>query len=180
MKNILAIVIILIGFWSLQAQKNYLAKYTIGGYYVAISNPNIMDKKGEVYKLWEHYINIHANYHITRQWRTGAEFNYVTIKGRYVDNPYFISGISMDYDVIKSEKIGFYLRAGLSLANLSFASDTEPIKRMVLNRIIGVSTEFKLYKFVDLCVGYFNHFPLNKIRYKYGIAHPVIGLNVRF
>jgi hypothetical protein len=47
--------------------------------------------------------------------------------------------------------------------------------RNIINRIFGIHAELKIHKAFWIQLGYFNHYPLNKIKYKYGIAHPCSG-----
>ncbi len=106
----------------------------------------------------------------------GAEYILVLTSPDEVKDPFYIAGLTVDYDLLRAKRSKLNLRAGLSLSDIVFAGDFEPKRRTVVNRIIGGSYEFRITKTIWIYAGYYNHFPLNKIPYKYAIAQPFIGV----
>ena len=154
------------------------SKYSIGAFYVALSDPEQTLSNGQVYTMWEHYLNVSGRYRFAKNWRAGIEVTFAKVVGENIPNPFLLGGATIDYDLLRSKKFNLFLRGGLSVGNLSFAGDEEPTKRFTFNRIIGISLEYKIYKFLHINTGYYNHLPLNKIQYKYGIAHPFFGVRL--
>ncbi len=154
-----------------------LSKFEVGGYFTVVANSPFEDLNGEEYTLWENYLNINCKYKIKKKWKLGTELIVSVIDGgQTINNPFFIWGTSLDYDLLSSNKMSLNLRGGISTGNLSFAGDEEPKKRFTINRIIGLSYDFKVYQRIWLYLGYYNHFPLNNIEFKYGFAQPFVGI----
>ena len=159
------------------AQKD--SRIAINVFYTAVSNYATYSSSGELYNYWEHYININSQLSFREHWRFGAEFNLANVNAEGVDNPFFFTGLTIDYDLLSSKKFNLFLRTGLSIGNLSFAGDEEPTKRTVFNRVLGISFSYNIYKFLFINTGLYNHSPLNNIEYAYSLSEPFIGLGVR-
>lgn len=138
------------------------------------------NKNGVRYTMRKYYYNINIGYQFAKRWKTGLEMMVADVRGENVPTPFYLTGLHVDFDVLQSEFINIYFRGGLSISNLSFAGDEEPTKRFVVNRIIGAAVEFKATKRFWINMGYYNHFPLNNIQYKYGLANPFLGFRFRF
>ncbi|MEP7195602.1 MAG: hypothetical protein ABI851_03735 [Saprospiraceae bacterium] len=177
MKKYIGIILIIMICNIADAQND--SKITIGAFFTAVVFDYKYDLNGKPYTLWEHYLNINSQLRFKRNWRIGLEFNLADIDGENIDNPFYFTGLTLDYDLLRSKKFSLYLRTGLSIGNLSFAGEDGPTKRIVVNRIIGISMSYKIYKFLMVNTGFYNHYPLNKIEYKYGISQPFIGLGIR-
>jgi hypothetical protein len=157
-------------------------RHDIGAFFVALKNRDeIVAPNIEKSYLWEYYMNITYRYRVLKKLYAGAEYNYAVITGDQQDGaPFYIIGLFSDYDIFQHKGLSFTGRLGLSNSNLSFAGDEAPTRRNIINRIFGIHAELKIHKAFWIQLGYFNHYPLNKIKYKYGIAHPVLGLRVKF
>ncbi|MEP7195411.1 MAG: hypothetical protein ABI851_02760 [Saprospiraceae bacterium] len=178
MKKHLVIFLVLI-ISSITAEAQNDSKVTIGAFYTATTYATRYNAIGKEYELWDRYLNINSQLRFKKNWRIGFEFNLANVDGENVDNPFYLTGLTLDYDLLRSKEVSLYLRTGVSYGNLSFAGEEDVAKRIVVNRIIGISASFKLYKFLIFYGGFYNHFPLNKIENKFGISQPFIGLGIR-
>lgn len=160
------------------AQTETYDRYSIGINYALFADPGIKDDLGIPYTLWEHYISLQCHYHFKKQWRLGAEYVHTIIEGKHIDNPFYILGMMIDYDVLKSNKLALYFRGGLNGSNLSFPGKIEPIKHTIINRVFGGSLEFKIYRSIQFCTGYYSYTPFNKHQSKFGVIQPFIGFNM--
>ncbi len=177
MKKWLPIVsMIFICFNSLKAQVKGKSEFYLGGYYTFLIDPVILESTGDTVQLRHQYFNINLRYALSYKWRIGAEYILVLTSPEEVKDPFYIAGLTVDYDILRVKKSKLHVRVGLSLSDIVFAGDFEPKRRTVINRIIGASYEFRVTKAFWIYAGYYNHFPINKIPYKYSIAQPFIGI----
>ncbi len=154
------------------------SRWELGGYYTYLSNR--IDPDNLNLRLGEHFLNVHGRYRFAKRWKAGVELLGITISGsNLLDNPYTIIGTYIDWILINGDKAKLNIRGGLSTGNILFVGDELPRKQWVINRIIGTTLDIKLNRVFYLQFGYFNHFPLNNIKFKYGIAQPVLGVYVK-
>lgn len=177
-KNILILSMMLLLLNILRAQEKTNKGFFLGGYYTFLVDPVILEETVDTIKLRHNYINLNVRYALNHKWRIGAEYILVLTSPDQVNDPFYIAGLTVDYDLLRTERSKLHLRAGLSLSNMSFAGDYEPKKKFIINRILGASYEFRITKALWIYAGYYNHYPFNKILYKYSIAQPFIGINI--
>ncbi len=180
MKKIILLVIISVISSNIFSQNRDNKNMFVGGFFSYVLDNKQLHTNGESYVQREYYYNINVGYQFTKRWKTGMELMLADIHGDNVPTPFYLTGLHVDFDVLQSEFINIYFRGGLSISNLSFAGDEEPTKRFVTNRVIGAAIEFKATKRFWINMGYYNHFPLNNIKYKYGLANPFLGFRFRF
>ena len=152
----------------------------IGIYYTAVADYEQRTTSGATYTMWERYLDVSVRYKLAKSWRIGMEFIGVIVKGEGIKNPFFLTNTFVDYDIFRSKKMSLNIRGGVGFGNILFAGDEEPTKRLTVNRTIGISYEYRAYRNFWIHTGYFNHFPLNNIKFKYGIAQPFVGVLFKF
>lgn len=180
MKKSILIICILFTIKTLHAQYNEKGSAYIGCFLSYVPDNKQKHNNGSYYVQREFYYNMHMSYRFAKRWKTGIELMLCDIYGDNIPSPFYLTGANIDFDILHSEFINLYFRGGLSISNLSFAGDDEPTKRFVINRIIGAAIEFRAFKNLWINVGYYNHLPLNIIKYKYGLANPFVGINYKF
>lgn len=173
--NVTIFIFMLTGICSAHAQEKFKSSINLGGYYTFLISPVIIEATGDSATLHENYLNINVKYTKNIKWSFSAEYILIFTSPDVVDDPFYITGISVDYNLLRAKKSKIQIRAGLSIGNIVFADDFEPKKQTVVNRIIGVTYDFRISNRIWLYAGYYNHFPLNNIPYKYSIAQPFIG-----
>ena len=180
MKKLVLLIITSVTVGNLFCQNSEKGNMFIGGFFTYVPDNEQFRSNGDRYVQREYYYNINVGYQFAKRWKTGLEMMVADVRGENVPTPFYLTGLHVDFDVLQSEFINIYFRGGLSISNLSFAGDEEPTKRFVVNRIIGAAVEFKATKRFWINMGYYNHFPLNNIQYKYGLANPFLGFRFRF
>ena len=162
----------------LSAQQPEDRKYFIGGYYTFLIEPYIVESSLDTVQVTEQFLNVNFRYAFNHKWRIGAEYILMHTATKGINDPFSTFGLTVDYDILRAKRSKLNARVGLSFGNLSYAGDFEPKKRFVVNRIIGLSYEFRITKTIWLNTGFYSHFPLNKIEYKYGMVQPFVGVAV--
>ena len=174
MKNLLLSACLLVASNILSAQNT--SKADIGAVYSFILNSEFATEQGEIYSIKEHYIHFDGRYHLKKRWWLGLEYNQAILKGREpINNPFYLAGATVDFDILAMKKAAFNLRAGASVGNLRFVGDELPIKKTAIYRIIGFSFDYKIYKNFKITTGYYNHFAINRMQFEYSIAQPFVG-----
>lgn len=180
MKNHILIIIVLITISNIGAQAPAKGDMYIGGFFTFLSDAETLSALNDEFTLYSYFFNTNLAYQLSNRWRLGMELMIIQLQGGDATDQFYLTGLSTDYALLRADKFAWYLRGGVSLSNLSYAGDVAPTTRFVINRIIGTSFEFELAKRFWLTVGYYNHFPLNNIRFKYGLVNPHIGFKFRF
>jgi hypothetical protein len=183
MKTVLTTIAFLLSFSFLNAQSVQSSKWTVGAFYSFLIDPASEIEPGVFDKITEHYLNIHAKYKIHKRWGIPVEtiFSKNKLSSRTnPDNPFFVVGTGVEFDVLPQDRFELNFRLGLSAGNLLFTGDQDlPQKEWVVNRVIGGNFAFKTYRNFWLSLGYYNHFPIGDIPYKYGFALPFLGVEVK-
>ena len=179
-KLILILLLFFISPIIIKAQDQDYQKYYVGGYYTLLVDPYIMESTNDSIEITQHFINVNFRNALGRNWRIGVEYIVSLVSYEGIEDPFQIFGLTIDYDVLRAKKSKLNLRAGLSMGNLLYAGDFEPKRRSVVNRIIGISYEYKISKIVWLNAGLYGHRPLNNIPGKYALAQPFLGACVGF
>ena len=179
-KYVLGIFLSINGIVFIKAQEQDFQKYFVGGYYSILIEPYILESTGDSVQFAQHFINVNLRYAINHKWRIGIEYLVSLVSYEEISDPFHTFGLTVDYDVLKAAKSKLNLRLGLSTGNLLYAGDFEPKKHSVINRVIGVSYEFKISKIMWLNAGLYGHRPFNKIPYKYALVQPFIGACIGF
>ena len=174
-KFIIILSLLFIGCTSIQAQTQEYQKYLVGGYYTFLIEPYILESTNDSVQFTQHFINVNFKYAFNHKWRVGMEYIVSIVSFEGIEDPFHTVGLTIDYDVLRAKKSKLNLRVGVSAGNLLFAGDFEPKRRSVINRILGISYEFKISKTMWLNGGIFGHKPFNKISYKYALVQPFIG-----
>ncbi len=181
MKKMLFFFFCWISFYAAFSQNNQKGDLYVGAYYSWINNyEEFMRPDGSLYNVRYIHCNFNMGYQFAKRWKAGMEIMLNNVKGEYAPPFYYTAGLHCDFDVLHSNRFNIFFRGGLSVSNLSNAGEGEPTQRTVLNRIIGISFEYRFLKNAWFNLGYYNHFPLNNIPYKWGVANPFLGFRYRF
>ncbi len=159
----------------LKSQDEVKRGFYIGGYYTFLIEDMILESTGDSIQYTQHFMNVNLRYALNHKWRLGLEYILSVTPRKEINDPFYVAGLTVDYDILRTKKSKLHLRGGLSLSNLLYAGDFEPKRRTVVNRVLGISYEFKITRAIWICGGLYGHRPLNKIPYKYALAQPFIG-----
>jgi hypothetical protein len=146
-----------------------------GAYFSLLIDPVILATTLDSANVSQYFINTNLRYAFNKKFMAGTELILAFASPEDVNDPFYLVGLTFDYNFLRVEKSKLNIRVGVSFGNLSYADDFEPQRRMVINRVIGGSYEFRINKTIWIYAGYYNHLPLNKIPYKYATAQPFIG-----
>lgn len=174
-KAILISIVILISISSISSQAQENKGFYLGGYYTLLIEETLLESNKDTIQFLLHCMNVNLRYAINHKWRFGIEYILSITSHDKIEDPFHTLGLTVDYDVLRTKKSKLHLRGGLSLSNILYAGDYEPKRRTVLNRVIGVSYEFRISSAFWLNAGINGHRPLNKIPYKYAFVQPFIG-----
>lgn len=154
------------------------AQVDVGAYYSFLYDSDYYTKDLRSVRLYQHHINLSGRWEFYRKTYAGMDFSYMIMDGPEVPNPFVALGVWLEYKLIFSKYAALYPRLGISQGNLSFADIYLPIRRPVTSRVLGLSADFRLTKAFYLWTGLINHFPLNKIPYKYSFSQPFLGVRI--
>lgn len=158
------------------SQESKLAShYAAGGYASLLVDPVILSTSLDSTNITQFFINTNFRYIFNVKFMLGLECILAFVSPEEVDDPFYLTGLTFDYNLLRSKRSKINLRAGISYGNLSYAGDVEPMRRKVINRVIGGSYDFRVSNSIWIYLGYYNHMPLNKIEFKYATAQPFIG-----
>lgn len=173
--------IFIVGFFNLIplcAQTENSQKYFIGIYYSFFIDLIYIPGTTDSFSLQSHSIDVNFRYALNRAWKVGAEYILTTMAGDQLDDPFSTFGLTLDYNVLRAKKSKLLVRAGLSFSNLSKTSDGFPQKRLVINRLLGASYEYRISNVLWINGGFYHHYPLNKIEFKEPMVLPFVGVAV--
>lgn len=150
-------------------------KFYAGCYFTVLIDPVILSTTHDSANVTMYFLNTNIRYAFNKKFMLGSELILAFASPDDVNDPFYLIGLTFDYNVLRAERSKLNFRAGFSFGNLSYAEGAEPQRRTVINRVIGGSYEFRISKSIWLYAGYYNHLPLNKIPYKYATAQPFLG-----
>lgn len=165
------------GAWMLQGSE-LNAQWDVAAFYSFLITSDNYTKDLKEVSLYEHHINLSGRYEFYRRTYAGMDLSYMIMNGPDIPNPFMALGFWLEYKLVFSKYAALYPRLGISQGNLSFADIYLPSKRPVTSRVLGLSADFRLTKSFYLWTGLINHFPLNKIPYKYSFSQPFLGVRI--
>ena len=163
--------------WIFHGSKLF-AQRDIASFYSFVPTSDNFTKDLRPVSLYEHYINLSGRREFYRGTYVGMDISYMIMSGPEIPNPFVALGVWLEYKLIFSKYAALYPRLGISQGNLSFADIYLPTKRPVTSRVLGLSADFRLTRAFYLWTGLINHFPLNKIPYKYSYSQPFLGVRI--
>lgn len=146
-----------------------------GCYFTVLIDPVILSTTLDSTNVTTYFLNTNIRYAFNKKFMLGSELILAFASPDAVNDPFYLAGLTFDYNLLRVERSKINFRVGISFGNLSYTEGSEPQRRTVINRVIGGSYEFRVSKVIWLYAGYYNHLPLNKIPYKYATAQPFLG-----
>ena len=154
-------------------------KYFIGGYYAFFFTEVYPDGTNDSVSTNEHYIDVNFRYALNRAWRVGVGYTLAYMSNKDVDDPFSTFDVTLDYDllnILRVEKSKLHVRAGLSFSNVSFRKNILPQKKFVVNRVFGISYEYRLSNAYWVYGGFYHHYQMTKVESRDAMVQPFIGV----
>jgi len=132
------------------------------------------------YSFHEYYTNASIRYQVKRKLYIGAEYNHIILTGEQFANPYYSSGLFVDYDLLKHRNMALTPRIGLTIGNLVLSNIDIALKKNVKYYSGGISFDCKAYRKLWLYTGFYNQILTKKIIHSFSIWQPFIGVRIKF
>jgi len=161
------------------AQQPTQSDIVLGTSFTYILDPESASPTGEDHLFQEYTWNLNAAYQLRKRWRIGLSgLSIVTKSPMSGHNRYWLAGVFSQFQPLK--KVRIWLESGLFTGNYCTCGAYDTYRRN--GRVyldLGFSGEIKLFRRLDLDLGFNGYQMLNRDKTKYGYTQYIIGLNYR-